>query len=98
MCKPKLCVHVKKQYLASRFHRVCNQSAIFPLFYRVHLRVLLCHHTREKAHELFNLLFLSIEDILRYEVSAYCRKHEPFLKSELFFENHVHFQKNVNKN
>ena len=85
----KPCVHTKKEHLASRFRRVwSNQSAIFPFIDRGHLRVLLRHRTPEKAHELFNLLFLSIlsiEGILRYEVSEYSRKHEQFFKSWTVF-------------
>ena len=81
----KPCMHTKKEHLASRFRRVRrNQSAISPFIGRGHLRVLLRHHTPEKAHQLFNVLFLSIlsiEGILRYEVSEHSRKHEQFFKS-----------------
>ena len=61
-----------------------NQSVIFAFIDRWHLRVFLRHRTPEKAHELFNLLFLpilSMEVILRYGVSEYSRKHEQFFKS-----------------
>ena len=77
----KPCVHVKKEHLASQFRGGwSHQFAIFPFIDQGHLIILLHHLTLEKAHGLFNLLFLSTEEILRYEVPESCRKHEPFFK------------------
>ena len=93
----KSCVHVKKEHLAFRFRRVwSNQSAIFSFIDRGHLRVLLHHRTPEKAHELFNLLFLSIQEILKYEVSELGNTN-PFLNPEQFSKNYIHFKKTRTK-
>ena len=82
-----MCAHEKVTFSFSVSPHV-KESAIFPFIDRGHLRVLLRHRMPKKAHELFNLLFLSIlsiEGIWMYEVSEYSRKHEQFYKSRTGF-------------
>ena len=80
-----LCAREKETFFFSVSQVWSNQSAIFPFINRGHLRVVLRYRMSEKAHELFNLLLLSIEEILRREVSEYCRKHEQFFKFWTYF-------------
>ena len=84
----------KKEHLTSRFCRVwSNQSAIFLIHWSSVFKSFIKSPYARDGHKLFNLLFLSIENILS---SEYCRKHEPFCNLEQFFQNYVHFQENVN--
>ena len=92
-------VHTKKKTFSfSVSPRVKESIRYFSIHNRGHLRVLLRNRTSDKAHELFNLLFLSIlsiEGILRYEVSKYSRRHEQFFKYGTVFLIMYTFKKHV---